>query len=163
MRRFGGIFIGLLVIASGASGETKSISAKGYYTRVNDPELIELNSKRTLQPNFSRHIIYEHSDGTTESHWCSGSNILGKRSLQGGGGYCVILDEDGDGYWTWYEVVPGTGYRWKVMKGIGKFEGAEGSGVAESVDVLVDGSGVVHYLPPDARDQLRRFGKDGST
>ena len=131
-----------LLCSSNAIAETRTIDAKGYYTRVNDPGLVELGKGRTLQPNFTRHIIYEAKDGTIESHWCAGSNILGKRSLVGGGGYCVVLDDDADAYWMWYEVVPGTGYRWEVTKGIGKFEGATGSGVARSHEELVDGSGV---------------------
>ena len=134
----------LLVVATNfAMAETKSIDARGYYTRVHDPETVDLPGMRTLQPNFTRHIIYESPDGDTESHWCAGSNIYGLLSLEGGGGYCVVIDSDGDAYWLWYEMIDG-GYRWEVMKGIGEYAGARGSGTATAIKALADGSGVFH-------------------
>jgi hypothetical protein len=143
MRTQAMVFLALTFFTGSAFGEVMEIDAKGYYTRVADPSLIELSNKITLQRTFTRHILYESEIGT-ESHWCSGSNVLGKRNLVGGGGSCVVLDGAEDGYWLWFEVVPGVGYEWKVMKGFGKYKGANGSGVARSVENLTDGSGIFH-------------------
>ena len=138
------VMVFLATLCNSALGETKAINGTAYYTRVDDREMVELDSNRSLQANYSRHLILTLEGGQTESHWCSGSNLIGKRALIGGGGSCIAVDDDGDAYWIWFEVAQG-GFEWRVMQGVGKFAGATGQGRAQGIHTLADGSAVFQY------------------
>ena len=66
--------------------------------------------------------------------------LLPGSELEFGGGYCTVLDEDGDAYWTWFEVGKSGTFDWKVMGGTGKYAGSSGSGVTTATKFHVDGT-----------------------
>ena len=123
-----------------ALAETLTIESTGHYVRVNDPEMLELEGENEVYLGYQRHIAVEAKDGQTESHWCYGANIIGEESLAFGGGYCIAIDEDGDAYWTWFQVRRRGGFDWQVMGGTGKYEGSTGGGESIATNVMPDGS-----------------------
>lgn len=130
-----GIFASAVVVA-----ETIVVDATGHYARINEPAFVELEDDNEMYPGYRRHISVTNKDGTAESHWCFGSNVMDDDDLEFGGGFCTALDEDGDVYWTWFEVARRGGFDWIVMGGTGKYKGATGSGASRASGSLPDGS-----------------------
>lgn len=123
-----------------AFADTLTIESTGHYVLLNDPDMIELEGDFEAYHGYRRHITAVGLDGKTESHWCVGTNVMDDDSLSFGAGYCTILDEDGDAYWTWFQVRKRGGYDWQVMGGTGKYQGASGKGVSTAVSSLPDGT-----------------------
>jgi len=135
------VFALLVLFVSGvALGETITVDATGHYVRINEPEFLELVDDHELYPGYRRHISVTGKDGKAESHWCFGSNVMDGSTLEFGAGYCTALDDDGDVYWTWFEVAKRGGFAWKVMGGTGKYKGATGGGTSRASGSLPDGS-----------------------
>lgn len=129
-----------MIAAITARSETMNIEATGHYVRINEPAFIELAGDHEMYPGYRRHISVANDDGSAESHWCFGSNIMNDSDLEFGAGYCTAVDEDGDVYWTWFEVARRGGFNWQVMGGTGKYSGATGSGTSRATGSLPDGS-----------------------
>jgi hypothetical protein len=130
----------VMIISRVAMGETVTIESTGHYVPLNDPDMIELEKKYEAYHGYERHITAIGKDGKTESHWCIGTNLMNDDELAFGAGYCTILDEDGDAYWTWFQVRKRGGFDWQVKGGTGKYEGSTGSGFSKAVSSLPDGT-----------------------
>ena len=138
------LVLALFVLSLSALGEEIEIDSTGFYVPMNEPEWVELGNSREAYPGYQRHITATGKNGTTESHWCYGTNV-GEVSeddfdFEFGAGYCTVVDEDGDAYWTWFEVDGQGAFTWKVMDGIGKYKGATGDGISTSTKVMPDGT-----------------------
>ena len=133
-------FVLAMLISVVALGETITIESTGHYVRLNDPDMIELENDDEAYHGYRRHITAIGKNGKTESHWCIGTNLMDGDELDFGAGYCTILDEDGDAYWTWFQVRKRGGFDWQVMGGTGKYQGSTGSGVSKAVNSLPDGT-----------------------
>ena len=139
MSRFLPLTIAFLVSAT-AMSDTIKVESTGHYIRLNDPKMIELEGNNEAYLGYRRHISVEGNDGQSESHWCFGTNVMAGESLSFGGGYCIIIDEDGDAYWTWFQLGSDGGFNWQVMGGTGKYLNASGQGVSRATKILPDGS-----------------------
>jgi len=129
-----------MLMSGAAVGETITIDSTGHYVPLNDPGMIELEKDDEAYHGYRRHITAIGKDGRTESQWCIGTNVMHDDNLSFGAGYCTILDEDGDAYWTWFQVRKRGGFDWQVMGGTGKYKGSTGSGVSMAVNSLPDGT-----------------------
>ncbi len=138
-------FVLAMCLSGTTMGATIDIDSTGHYVPLNDPEYVDLENDHEIYPGYRRHISAIDKNGKSESHWCYGTNILESNLLVGdelvfGAGYCTILDEEGDAYWTWFEVGKSGTYSWKVMGGTGKYSGSSGSGIATGLNFHVDGT-----------------------
>ena len=129
-----------VLCSNSALADTITIEATGHYVRLNDPNMVELEGDNEAYLGYDRHIAVEGKDGQTESHWCSGTNVMDDDGLSFGGGYCMAIDEDGDAYWIWIQVRPKGGFDWQVMGGTGKYRGSTGEGESRASKMLPDGS-----------------------
>jgi hypothetical protein len=145
MRNLVLIFVALFA-ASAARGQVVDVDAKGQYVPLNEIDWLDLGNGDEAYPGYRRHIAATGKDGRTESHWCYGTNIRKIESDKPGfdfaAGYCTIFDEEGDAYWTWFEVDGLGSFVWTVMGGTGKYKGAKGSGVSTAESTMPDGTAV---------------------
>lgn len=130
-----------------AVGETVDIDSKGYYVPLNEVEWFDLENGSEVYQGYRRHITAIGKDGKAESHWCNGTNIReisgDKPGFEFAAGYCIVFDEVGDAYWTWFEVDGLGSFTWTVMGGTGKFKDATGDGVSTAESTMPDGTAVV--------------------
>ena len=139
MKRYFAISLAMLLSLE-ALAESVAIDAIGHYVRLNDPDMVELEKDFEAYHGYQRHITAVGKDGKTESHWCTGTNVMDDDKLSFGAGYCTVIDEDGDAYWTWFQVRRRGGFDWQVMGGTGKYKGSTGKGVSKGVKSLPDGT-----------------------
>ena len=100
-----------------------------------------LNDGRTLLTIHDKGVI-ETSDPQSPFHLakedCFYSVILdAKGGIADGGGYCIVFDEDFDGYWLSWNFTP-NGSAWTIYHGTGKFEGMTGGGTSKPLVNFAD-------------------------
>jgi hypothetical protein len=85
--------------------------------------------------------VIDEPSGQHYSQWCYGETV-GSAPGAGasGAGYCTVVDDDGDAWWTSYRVhADGRPTEWSVMGGNGKYADATGEGTHRVVSERGDG------------------------
>ncbi len=135
-----------LFATSAACAQVVDVDSKGQYVPLNEIDWLDLGNGGEAYSGYRRHIAAIGKDGRAESHWCYGTNIRKIESDQPGfefaAGYCTIFDEEGDAYWTWFQVDGLGSFVWTVMGGTGKYKEAKGSGVSTAESTMPDGTAV---------------------
>ena len=120
--------------------ETQKVDNISYGVVVEQNQEISLANGITVSTGGLSHATaVNNEDGTTLSQWCRGTQASKDGTLLGGGGYCSIINQEGDMFWVWFG-----GGKWGMIGGTGAYEGATGGGTTENVSQSPDGRSFIN-------------------
>jgi len=126
----------LLIAGWAAPAPAAEYSGKGTVTYATSTEATELkDGSKLLRIRFKGVILADDPKSSLHRALqdCSGTNLLNRKGdMQGGGGYCDMVDADGDIMWIDWRS-HGTGSDWSVIGGTGKYKAASGGGTTQNI------------------------------
>ena len=127
-------------VGSCVHADTEQVNSTAYQVQISDGDPFEMPNGSKGVYGLTTHATLVQNDGQTASQWCTGEMGLGDNGEPTGvGGYCTIIQDNGDVLWVSYLGTPETGTAWTVMGGTGQYEGATGGGTSTMVSQRADG------------------------
>ena len=147
LSRFCGVFLGLLIVAAPqVSADTQDVSSMAYGVVVEEGDQVSMTNGNTAFVGGLFHSNVINNEGEHFSQWCRATGIANaKNEPLGTGGYCTLIDSNGDVLWVWFRNMgPGSPGVWGAIGGTGAWAGATGGGTTESVSQSPDGRAAVN-------------------